>query len=173
MAFRSGRISSRGFTVFFCGFDLAQGQPRRVTMNKTASASTQRSVSVSSFFEPDILTTHRYFKVYKQKGQFGPEERLMFAVLTDAIECFQKYFGAGGRRCRALFGEAAAWIESKDSSWPFSFEQICQVLNFSPNYLRLGLTQWCLAHEKNRSPRRRIRDPLRYHHRVKNSCISV
>ena len=68
-------------------------------MNKTAAATDR---SVASLFEPDVLTTHRFFKVFQQKGQLDPEENLMFAVLTDAIECFQKYFGDQSRRCRAL-----------------------------------------------------------------------
>jgi len=138
-------------------------------MNKTAVA-TDRSVS---FFEPDVLTTHQFFKVFRQKGQLDPEEKLMFAVLTDAIECFQKYIGASGRKCRALFVEADAWITCKDSLGTFSFEHICHVLNISPSYLRLGLMRWRFAHENNRSPRRRIREPLRYQYRAKNNQMSI
>ena len=96
-------------------------------MNKTAAATDR---SVASLFEPDVLTTHRFFKVFQQKGQLDPEENLMFAVLTDAIECFQKYFGDQSRRCRVLFGEAEAWIANQDSKSLFSFENICQVLKY-------------------------------------------
>lgn len=141
-------------------------------MNKSAAGATDRSVSSNSFFEPDILTTHQYFKVFRQKGQFEPEERLMFAVLTDAIECFQKYFGAQSRRCRVLFGEAEAWIANQDSKSLFSFENICQVLSISPSYLRVGLMRWRLAHESNKGPRKRIREPLRYQYRVRNTRMS-
>jgi hypothetical protein len=138
------------------------------------AASAEAPVRSRSFFEPDVLTSHRFFKVYRQKAQWGPEERLMFAVLTDAVECFQKYHGGQSRRARVLFAEAAEWIESRDSSWPFSFEQICQALNLNPSYLRMGLTQWRLSFEKSRPARRRIREPLRYqYHRVKQSRISV
>lgn len=132
-----------------------------------------RTIRIGALFEPDILTTHQFFRVFRQKGQYEPEERLMFAVLTDAIECFQKYFGADTRRCRALFGEAEAWIESKESRSPFSFENICQALNMSPSYLRVGLMQWRLANEAHQSPRKRIREPLRYQYRVKNNRMSI
>ena len=94
-------------------------------MNKTAAATDR---SVASLFEPDVLTTHRFFKVFQQKGQLDPEENLMFAVLTDAVECFQKYFDAKSRRYRALFAEADAWINTKDSTSPFSFEDIAHSL---------------------------------------------
>ena len=140
-------------------------------MNKAVL--TQPSSGFRPLFEPDILTTHRFLKVYHQKGQLGPEERLMFAVLTDAIECFQKYFGAQSRRCRTLFGEASTWIESTDSTWPFSFEQICETLNISPSYLRTGLARWRLSCEKDKPARRRIREPLRYQYRVKQNRISA
>ncbi len=140
-------------------------------MNRAVSA--QPLVGFRSLLEPDILTAHRFLKVYHQKGHLGPEERLMFAVLTDAIECFQKYFNAESRRCRTLFGEASKWIESTDSTWPFSFEQICQTLNISPSYLRTGLARWRLSCENGKPARRRIREPLRYQYRVKHNRISA
>lgn len=136
-------------------------------------AAQQRPVFVGSHFEPDVLTAHQYFKVYRQKSHFGPEEKLMFAVLTDAIECFQKYLGATGRRRRTLFVEAEAWISSRDSSWPYSFEHICEVLQISPNYLRLGLMQWRVNHESQKNPRKRIREPLRYQYRVKHNRVTL
>ena len=140
-------------------------------INKAASS--EPRVRFRSFFEPDVLTAYGFFNVYQQKGQWGPEERLMFAVLTDAVECFQKHLGAQNRRSRLLFAEAAEWIQSRDASWPFSFEQICQNLNINPSYLRMGLTRWRSLYEKNRPARRRIREPLRYQYRVKQNRISV
>ena len=138
-------------------------------MNKTAAATDR---SVASLFEPDVLTTHRFFKVFQQKGQLDPEENLMFAVLTDAIECFQKYFGDQSGRCRVLFGEAEAWIANQDSKSLFSFEHICQVLIIRPSYLRVGLMRWRLAHESNKGPRKRIRESLRYQYRARNRRMS-
>ena len=137
------------------------------------AAMAEAPVRFRSSFEPDVLTAHRFFKVYRQKGQWGAEERLMFAVLTDAVECFQKYHGSQTRRARLLFAEAVEWIESRDSRWPFSFEQICQALNLNPSYLRTGLTRWRSIYEKKRPARRRIREPLRYQYRVKQNRISV
>jgi hypothetical protein len=133
----------------------------------------ERPIPLSSYFEPDILTSHQYFKVFREKSHLGPEEKLMFAVLTDAIECFQKYLGANGRRRRNLFAEADAWICSRDSSSPYSFEQICEVLNMNPNYLRLGLMQWRVNHESQKNPRKRIREPLRYQYRVKHNRVTI
>ena len=55
---------------------------------------TIRSTPVGSYFEPDVLTSHQYFQLFRQKSHFDAEEKLLFAVLTDAIECFQKFLGA-------------------------------------------------------------------------------
>jgi hypothetical protein len=134
---------------------------------------TEKPLAASSYFEPDILTGHQFFKVFQQKSRAEPEQRLMLAVLTDAIECFQKYFGATSRRSRKLFVNAEAWIASRESSWPYSFEHICEALNINANYLRIGLMQWRVNHEAGSGPRKRIREPLRYRYRVKHHRVSI
>jgi len=126
-----------------------------------------------SLFEPDILTTHGFLKTWRRTSLSSPEERLMFAVLSDAIECFQKYLTADSRISRKLFKDAEAWITSKESNWPYSFEQICEVLNLDPSYLRVGLMRWRLTHELQRSPRKRLREPLRYQYRVRHNRVCI
>ena len=127
---------------------------------------------LSSLFEPDILTSHQFQRVFCAKGHLGPEERLMFAVLSDAVECFQKYLGAKGRRCQNLFNDAEAWIRNQDARWPYSFEHICDVLNINPDYLRIGLMRWRAAHESQKIRPKRLREPLRYQYRAQSQvCI--
>jgi len=132
-----------------------------------------RTNSLSSLFEPDILADHQFLRVFRAKGNLGPEERLMFAVLSDAVECFQKYVGAKGRRCQNLFNDAEAWIKNQDARWPYSFEHICDVLNISPNYLRIGLMRWRVTNESHKLRRKRMREPLRYQYRVRQSRVCV
>jgi hypothetical protein len=136
-----------------------------------ATKATVHAIQSSSLFERDALMTHQFSSVFRQKAHFEPEERLMFAVLTDAVECFQKYLGAGSRRSRTLFREAEAWIASRERSRLFSCEHICEVLNINPSYLRCGLTRWRVTHESQRNPRKRIREPLRYQYRVKSNRV--
>jgi hypothetical protein len=124
-------------------------------------------------FEPDILTGHQFFKVFQQKSGSEPERRLMLAVLSDAVECFQKYATARTRKGRKLFTNAETWITSRDASWPYSFEHICDVLNLSANRLRIGLMQWRIEHESGSGPRKRIREPLRYQYRVKHNRVRI
>lgn len=74
-----------------------------------------------------------------------PETKLMLAVLEDAIACFQKYVFARDRKGKVLFQEAEYWVQDTNSDWPFSFANVCETLEFAPDYLRQGLGQWKAA----------------------------
>ena len=68
-----------------------------------------------------------------------PEKRLMIAILADAVNCFRRYGSARGRGKRRIVHEAENWLMSADTSWPFSFENICDVLAIDPQHLRSSL----------------------------------
>lgn len=70
------------------------------------------------------------------------EVALMRAVLEDALGCFQKQFVKNGRRALRLAREAEEWFFTDDPHWPFSFINICAVLNLDPGYLRMGIQRW-------------------------------
>ena len=61
--------------------------------------------------------------------QRTPEQRLMAAVLEDAMRELTRpeggWFGARARR-RA---ELEAWFASDDVAWPFSFVNVCEALD--------------------------------------------
>jgi hypothetical protein len=80
-------------------------------------------------------------KVYKKDIREG-EERLMLAVLEEAVKCFQEYVLATRPREKRLFQEAEEWILEKDSEYLFSFESICQTLGLHPDYTRQALLVW-------------------------------
>ena len=65
----------------------------------------------------------------------------MTAVLVDAIRCLTGRVGAGPDRAETM-REARAWVADDDLSWPFSFENICDVLDIDGDYLRRGLHAW-------------------------------
>jgi hypothetical protein len=72
-------------------------------------------------------------------GIRGGEERLMLAVLQDAVECFQENVLSQQPWEKKLFQEAEDWILAKNSDWLFSFENICETLQLHPDYIRQGL----------------------------------
>src|SRR5215475_9566452 len=86
--------------------------------------------------------------VYKRNIREG-EERLMLAVLEDAVDYFQKYFLARNPRGKQLFQEAEDWFFDKDGEELFSFESICDALGLNPNHIRKGLLVWKNAQLKS------------------------
>ncbi|HYC22702.1 MAG TPA: hypothetical protein VEI94_08360 [Candidatus Bathyarchaeia archaeon] len=93
-------------------------------------------------FEPDVLLPGQFFSFFRKEGGFDRERRLMLAVLEDAIDCFQKYALTSDLRGRQLFLESYEWIMSSEKRWLFSFENICQIVDMDPEYIRHGLKRW-------------------------------
>ena len=96
----------------------------------------------SHLLQPDTLLPSQYYAALKRKGAHEPERRLAIAVLQDAVDCFQKHLRARDRKAQQLFADAQEWICSEDRSWPFSFENICDLLQINAEYLRHGLLSW-------------------------------
>ncbi|MBI4529782.1 MAG: hypothetical protein HY695_38780 [Deltaproteobacteria bacterium] len=71
-----------------------------------------------------------------------PEKKLMLAILEDAVACLQKYCLASDKRRRGLFRETEEWLMEENNDSIFSFENICETLGFSPQYIRQGLLRW-------------------------------
>jgi hypothetical protein len=69
----------------------------------------------------------------------NPEAVLAAAVLKLAFEDLQKYRGATETRRRRAFREAYVWIKSDERRWPFSFLNVCDMLDLSPASLRSKL----------------------------------
>jgi hypothetical protein len=70
------------------------------------------------------------------------EQRLMLAVLENAILAYQKHVFSTSRRGRKLFRETESWILSDDRCSPFAFESICDALDLHPGYVRTGILSW-------------------------------
>lgn len=88
--------------------------------------------------------------VYKKTLREG-EERLMFAVLENAVECFQKYVLARKPSRKQLFQEAEDWFLDKEDEALYSFENICETLGLHPEHIRKGLMVWKEARIKSGS----------------------
>jgi hypothetical protein len=102
-------------------------------------------------FQPDILIPAQYLSTYQRRFHLDPERVLMLAILQDAIVCFQECLGATCKRKITLYMDAEQWIFDSESSYLFSFENICEALGFDAGYLRQGLIRWKeAALEKNK-----------------------
>jgi hypothetical protein len=97
---------------------------------------------VQELFQPDTLLPSQYFDRIRRRASADGERRLMVAILEDAVDVYRKQAGARDRKRRQLFEDAEAWIESTDTSWIFSYQNICDVLGIDGQYLRKGLRAW-------------------------------
>jgi hypothetical protein len=97
-------------------------------------------------FQPDLLAAHEYLESCRRKSHLEPEKNLMFAVLEDAVRCYQAYAFAKSSSSRRIFRDAEKWIWKNDWDWSFSFRNICEVLALDPFCLRRGLLCWKQAH---------------------------
>ena len=93
------------------------------------------------------------------------EQALMFAILENAINDFQKYFTVRNPKAKRQYHEAVAWISGENSDGLFSFDNICENVGLNPSYLRRRLGAWAeengwsSAHERDDKfvPAKRIR----------------
>jgi hypothetical protein len=113
--------------------------------------------NMEALFQPDILIQSQYQATYQRRFQLEPEKVLMLALLEDAIVCFQDNFGTTCKRKRVLFEDAERWILDDDTSYIFSFENICDALGFDANYLREGLMRWKKASVGQAQPKEQPR----------------
>jgi hypothetical protein len=92
--------------------------------------------------EDELLLPVQYAALVRGDRQPAPEHRLLWAVLEDAVRCWQIHERRRTTRDRRLFGEVAEWFASDDDGSPFSFIAICQLFGLDPSYLRAGLQRW-------------------------------
>ena len=66
-------------------------------------------------------------------------KELASAILKQAAEDLRRFHGAKSAIERELYLDAQSWVSSDDCSWPFSFLNVCQLLNRAPEDLRQEL----------------------------------
>ena len=68
------------------------------------------------------------------------QRELAAGVLKQAEQDLRRLHGAAGTIERELYLDAYRWVMSDDCSWPFSFLNVCQLLNLVPEDVRQDLT---------------------------------
>lgn len=99
---------------------------------------------------PEVILPSQYFDA--TRADLSPVQRLVLAVLEDAIECTMNL--GGSRRVMRLRREAQHWIFATVVAAPLTFDEVCGALNIDPEYLRAGLTRWLRAARAGRTPAR-------------------
>ena len=67
------------------------------------------------------------------------QRELAAGVLKQATQDLRRFYGATTKIERELYLDAFGWVMSDDCTWPFSFLNVCQLLNHRPDELRANL----------------------------------
>ena len=70
-----------------------------------------------------------------QLAETGQKE-LAAGVLKQVAQDLRRFHGATTAVERGLYLDAYSWLASGDTSWPFSFLNVCEILNLAPEAVR-------------------------------------
>lgn len=107
-------------------------------MNSVISAITDVDVDSRPF--PDVILRSQFFEMVGTRS-LSSEQRLMLAVLADAINVVQEFGGSTSLRKRNSFNEAWNWIFTKGVTSPLSFDNVCDALGMDAGGLRWRLSE--------------------------------
>jgi hypothetical protein len=91
---------------------------------------------LARIIEPDTFLPSQYYGGRGLSRQLDGEKKLMLAILKDAVECLDKYRDTKSSIGRGLYENTLEWVEDRSAVWPFSFNNICELLGFDPDYMR-------------------------------------
>jgi hypothetical protein len=125
---KTGDFTSE-FALFPASFDFeTRGEqiPSRLTLDQMdaflAASDNARSAHFSTPApEPPVAT---------------PEKGLAAGVLKQAAHDLRRFHTATGGVKRELYLDAYGWITANDFSWPYSFVNVCKLLELSPEVVR-------------------------------------
>jgi hypothetical protein len=95
-----------------------------------------------TIFENQNLLPVQFFPSRPDAARMEPLKKLAFAVLMDAVHVFQTNFGARTTKGIRQFNEAREWLLGAPGHGPFSFENVCYLVEMDPLWLRNSLRRW-------------------------------
>ena len=69
----------------------------------------------------------------------APEEALGVHVLRQAMHDLRRFHGRPDKIERELYRDALEWITTDDPNWPYSFVNVCKLLDVPPDAMRAEL----------------------------------
>ena len=85
------------------------------------------------------MTTKNAMNAVEDYASGTNQKDLAAGVLKQAAQDLRRFHGATSAIERELYLDAYRWVISDDCSWPFSFLNVCQLLNLAPESLRQEL----------------------------------
>ena len=86
--------------------------------------------------ESDNARSGHFFVPPAEAAVPTPEKGLAAGVLKQAANDLRRFRGATKGFRRELYLDAYSWITANDFSWPYSFVNVCKLLDVSPDVVR-------------------------------------
>jgi len=86
------------------------------------------------------MTTKNNMNAVEDYTSATGQRELAAGILKQAAQDLRRFNGATSAVERELYLDAYGWITSDDCAWPFSFLNVCQLLNLAPDVVRLELS---------------------------------
>jgi hypothetical protein len=129
------RISETG--DFTNQFVLFPTRPRRENCGEGAiSRLSREQVDAFSNAEFDNARSAHFFIPSAEPPAPTPEKHLAAGVLKQAAYDLRWYHAATSGVKRDLYLDAYSWITDNDFSWPYSFVNVCKLLDVCPDVIR-------------------------------------
>ena len=93
-------------------------------------------------FEDDVMLPEQYFARLCHRADYPGEQRLLLAILEDAVHCFQTNLSARTPRRRHMFEEADEWLFADTCEASVTFDYVCDVFDLDQECIRAGLQRW-------------------------------
>src|SRR5438876_3380680 len=84
----------------------------------------------------DNARSAHFFTAAPEPPAATPEKGLAAGVLKQAAHDLRRFRGATKGFRRELYLDAYSWITANDFSWPYSFVNVCKLLDLSPDVVR-------------------------------------
>jgi len=114
-------------------------------------------VSEEFAFPAGAVLPVQFYSARRGTASVEPLQRLMVAMLVDAVRCFQTKFAARQPARRQEFAEVRSWLFSDEENGMFSFKAVCDALEVNPEALRKSLVGWEERRLSGEKPGRMIR----------------
>src|SRR5262245_22518595 len=98
----------------------------------------EREETLPALFEPLAILPVQYC-TRNRSATWSAEQRLMAAILEDAITVCSKRTAPKTSKAKQVLREALRWLRSNDRTWMFSFLRICETLDLEPTAIRRGV----------------------------------
>jgi hypothetical protein len=132
------RISeTRGFTNQFMLFPTAFGGED--SGQKTGSRLSREQMDAFLNAERDNARSAHFFIPPAEPPAPVPEKGLAAGVLKQAAYDLRRFHSAAKGAKRELYLDAYTWITANDFSWPYSFMNVCKLLDVCPEVIRTEL----------------------------------